>query len=94
MQYNYTDTANPSEDKYRGFNYRTGMTSGVESKQSQFQLQYEIALDAINTDMSIGIENKSSKFETEPELLVDMRMSIITMFMGLIFLLKQNFQIK
>jgi hypothetical protein len=65
MQYNYTDTANPSEDKYRGFNYRTGMTSGVESKQSQFQLQYEIALDAINTDMSIGVENKSSKFDTD-----------------------------
>ena len=34
MQYNYSDTSNPSEDKYRGFNYRTGVTSGVESKQS------------------------------------------------------------
>ncbi|MDA8587860.1 TonB-dependent receptor, partial [Flavobacteriaceae bacterium] len=64
MQYNYTDTANPSEDKYRGFNYRTGVTTGVESKQSQLQLQYELAFDAINTDMSIGVENKSSKFET------------------------------
>ena len=65
MQYNYTDTSNPTEDKYRGFNYRTGVTSGVESKQSQFQLQYEIALDAINTGLSIGVENKSSKFDTD-----------------------------
>src|SRR6056300_4756 len=44
VQYNYSDTANPSDDKYRGFNYRTGVTSGVESKQSQLQIQYEIAL--------------------------------------------------
>jgi outer membrane receptor for ferrienterochelin and colicins len=65
LQYNYTDTALPSEDKYRGFNYRTGVTSGVASKQSQFQLQYEIALDAINTGLSIGVENKSSKFDTD-----------------------------
>ncbi len=65
MQYNYSDTSNPSEDKYRGFNYRTGVTSGVESKQSQLQLQYELAFDAINTDMSIGIENKSAKFNTD-----------------------------
>ena len=65
VQYNYSDTANPTEDKYRGFNYRTGLTSGVESKQSQFQLQYELAFDAINTDMSIGVENKSSKFDTD-----------------------------
>ena len=64
MQYNYTDTANPTEDKYRGFNYRTGVTSGVESKQSQFQLQYEIALDQINTGLSIGVEHMSSKFDT------------------------------
>ena len=64
MQYNYSDTSNPSEDKYRGFNYRTGVTSGVESKQSQFQLQYELAFDEINTDMSIGVENKSAKFNT------------------------------
>ena len=64
LQYNYTDTSNPTEDKYRGFNYRTGVTSGVQSKQSQFQLQYELAFDVINTDMSIGVENKSSKFET------------------------------
>ena len=64
MQYNYTDTANPTEDKYRGFNYRTGLTSGVESKQSQFQLQYEIALDQINTGLSIGVEHMSSKFDT------------------------------
>jgi iron complex outermembrane receptor protein len=65
MQYNYSDTSNPSEDKYRGFNYRTGVTSGVESKQTQFQLQYELAFDAINTDMSIGVENKSAKFNTD-----------------------------
>ena len=64
MQYNYTDTADPTEDKYRGFNYRTGVTSGVESKQSQFQLQYEIALDQINTGLSIGVEHMSSKFDT------------------------------
>ena len=32
MQYNYTDTSNPTEDKYRGFNYRTGVTSGVEKQ--------------------------------------------------------------
>ena len=64
MQYNYTDTALPTEDKYRGFNYRTGVTSGVASKQSQFQLQYEIALDQINTGLSIGVEHMSSKFDT------------------------------
>ena len=64
MQYNYTDTSNPTEDKYRGFNYRTGVTAGVESKQSQFQLQYEIALDQINTGLSIGVEHMSSKFDT------------------------------
>jgi iron complex outermembrane receptor protein len=64
-QYNYTDTSNPSEDKYRGYNYRTGVTSGVESKQSQFQLQYELAFDQINTNMSIGLENKSAKFNTD-----------------------------
>jgi len=64
MQYNYTDTSNPKEDKYRGFNYRTGLTSGVQSKQSQFQLQYEMDLDLINTDLSIGVEHMSSKFDT------------------------------
>lgn len=64
MQYNYTDTSNPTEDKYRGFNYRTGVTTGIESKQSQFQLQYEIALDQINTGLSIGVEHMSSKFDT------------------------------
>ncbi len=64
MQYNYTDTGLPSEDKYRGFNYRTGLTSGVASKQSQFQLQYEIALDQINTGLSVGLEHMSSKFDT------------------------------
>ena len=38
MQYNYTDTALPTEDKYRGFNYRTGVTSGVASKQSPISI--------------------------------------------------------
>ena len=65
VQYNYSDTANPSDDKYRGFNYRTGVTAGVESKQSQLQIQYELAFDQINTDMSIGVENKSAQFNTD-----------------------------
>ena len=64
VQYNFTDVKNPASDKYRGFNYRTGLTSGVESKQSQLQVQYELAFDKINTKMSIGVEHKNADFET------------------------------
>mgnify|MGYP003302999945 CR=1 FL=1 len=64
MQYSISDVKNPKEDDKRGFNYRTGLSSGVESRQSNFQLQYELSFDKINTSMSVGVESQNANFES------------------------------
>lgn len=64
MQYSIADVKNPKEDDKRGFNYRTGLSSGVESRQSNFQLQYELSFDKINTSMSVGVESQNANFES------------------------------
>ena len=63
-QYSFTNVQPNKEDKYAGFAYRAGATSGVASKQSQLQVQYELSFDKINTKMSIGVEHSASSFET------------------------------
>ena len=63
-QYSFTNVQPNKEDKYAGFAYRAGATSGVASKQSQFQVQYELSFDQINTKMSIGVEHSGATFET------------------------------
>jgi len=64
-QYSFTNVQPNKEDKYAGFAYRAGATSGVASKQSQLQVQYELSFDQINTKMSIGVEHSASSFETK-----------------------------
>ena len=64
-QYSFTNIQPNKEDKYAGFAYRAGATSGVASKQSQLQVQYELSFDKINTKMSIGVEHSASSFETK-----------------------------
>ena len=64
-QYSFTNVQPNKEDKYAGFAYRAGATSGVASKQSQLQVQYELSFDKINTKMSIGVEHSASSFETK-----------------------------
>ena len=63
-QYSFTNVQPNKEDKYAGFAYRAGATSGVASKQSQLQIQYELSFDQINTKMSIGVEHSGATFET------------------------------
>ena len=63
-QYSFTNVQPNKEDKYAGFAYRAGATSGVASKQSQLQVQYELSFDQINTKMSIGVEHSGATFET------------------------------
>ena len=64
VQYNYTaNIAGKTGDK-TGFNYRTGLVSYIDSKQSQIQVQYELPLEKLNTDLSIGVEHKFAQFDT------------------------------
>ncbi len=63
-QWNYTDIQPHKADKYSGFGYRAGATSGIASRQSQLQIQYELAFDQLNTNMSIGVEHKMATFDT------------------------------
>jgi outer membrane receptor for ferrienterochelin and colicins len=63
-QWNFTNIQPHKEDKYAGFAYRAGAVSGVASKQSQLQVQYELSFDQINTKMSIGVEHSGATFET------------------------------
>ena len=63
-QWNFTNIQPHKKDKYAGFAYRAGATSGVASKQSQLQVQYELSFDRINTKMSIGVEHSGATFET------------------------------
>jgi iron complex outermembrane receptor protein len=64
-QWNFTNIQPHKKDKYAGFAYRAGATSGVASKQSQLQVQYELSFDQINTKMSIGVEHSGATFDTK-----------------------------
>ena len=64
MQYNYTTSVPGKYDEEIGFNYRNGSVFYIESSQSQLQIQYELALNALNTDLSLGFEHKLAKFDS------------------------------
>ena len=64
MQYNYTTSVPGKYEDEIGFNYRDGSVFYLESSQSQLQIQYELALDALNTDLSLGFEHKFAKFDS------------------------------
>ena len=64
VQYNYSTNVSGKFDEEIGFNYRNGSVFYIDGSQSQFQVQYEIPLDPLNTDLSLGFEHKLAKFET------------------------------
>ena len=91
MQYNYTTNVPGKFDQEIGFNYRNGSVFYIESSQSQLQIQYELALDALNTDLSLGFEHKLAKFDSlRKNILEEMKIKTTTGYTEHISLPKQN----
>ena len=58
-QYNYVQN-----DTKENYNYWIGADHGIDSKQSHFQLGYELSLPSLNTELNFGADNRLIKFDT------------------------------